>query len=361
MRRGLIVLLLTLAAAAGLPQGAAAVPTISFSCTPAPSNCEGWYRAPVTVHWDWGPSGAPHVGCDSNDPVTADTASDVRSCEVTDGVTIKVSVPLKVDMTPPLVTGATPSRPADANGWYRSPLQVAFTGTDATSGLFGCTSAGYGGPDGSATVAGTCTDNAGNVSAPSAFGLRYDTTAPSVKKVDAVAGDGVVRLRWAVTGATTVQVWRSPGRAGAARSLLDTRPSGTVNDRGVRNGRRYDYSVRATDDAGNATTRVDSVVPGRRLLGPAPGAQVDEPPLLRWTEVRHARYYNVQLFRNGRKVLSAWPAKPRLQLERSWRFGGDRFRLKPGLYRWLVWPGRGSRAKSDYGPLIGRRNFTIAP
>ena len=72
-----------------------------------------------------------------------------RYCEVEDGngLRTRVGVPLRVDMTPPVVSAPTPSRPPDANGWYRSPLQVAFSGTDATSGLASCTSTTYCGPD----------------------------------------------------------------------------------------------------------------------------------------------------------------------------------------------------------------------
>jgi hypothetical protein len=75
--------------------------------------------------------------------------------------------------------------------------------------------------------------------------------------------------------------------------------------------------------------------------------------------VRGARYYNVQLLRGDRKILSMWPARARLQLKRAWRFDGHRRRLRAGRYRWLVWPGRGPRSESDYGPLIGARAFTV--
>jgi hypothetical protein len=361
MRRALVVVAIALAAA--LPADAAAVPTISFSCEPAPASCEGWYRRPVTVHWEWVPTNATVLGgCNSNDPVDFDTAGEVRYCKVTDGQAVTVELPLAVDMTPPVVTGATASRPTDANGWYRSPVQVAFSGTDATSGLAGCTSATYGGPDNpSATVSGTCRDEAGNVSQASAFGLRYDATAPTVKRVDADPGDRMVRVDWSVAGASAVELWRSPGLEGASQSVVNRNTNGKLVDRKVRNGRRYDYRLLAVDEAGNLAMRTFSATPGRRLLGPAIGAQVDGPPLLRWTKVRGADYYNVQLFRGGRKILSAWPAKPRFELERTWRFQGDRFRLKPGRrYRWMVWPGRGKRSRNDYGPLIGRGTFTVA-
>ena len=98
----------------------------------------------------------------------------------------------------------------------------------------------------------------------------------------------------------------------------------------MRNGRRYRYTLRATDAAGNTAQASVTARPGRRLLGPANGARLSAPPRLRWTGVRGARYYNVQLFRDGHKVLSAWPRRAHLSLQRSWRFAGQRHRLRRG-------------------------------
>ena len=50
-----------------------------------------------------------------------------------------------------------------------SPVAFAFAGTDATSGIAGCSSPSYGGADGSSvSVTGTCTDVAGNASSMAA-------------------------------------------------------------------------------------------------------------------------------------------------------------------------------------------------
>src|SRR5262249_1832941 len=88
-------------------------------------------------------------------------------------------VPIKIDATPPTVT-ASAARAPDSNGWYNHAVGVGFSGTDSLSGVASCTSATYGGPDnGSASVAGTCTDNAGN-SATTTFGFKYDGTPPNV-------------------------------------------------------------------------------------------------------------------------------------------------------------------------------------
>jgi len=94
----------------------------------------------------------------------------------------QLGVTIKKDATPPTVTGGSPSRGPDSNGWYNHPVDINFNGSDATSGLAGCNSTTYGGPDtASASFSGTCSDNAGNVSAPASFGpIQYDATPPSV-------------------------------------------------------------------------------------------------------------------------------------------------------------------------------------
>ena len=60
-------------------------------------------------------------------------------------------------------------------------------------------------------------------------------------------------------------------------------------------------------------------------------------------------------------MLSAWPRRASLQLKQEWRFRGKRRRMKPGEYRWYVWPGDGPRSANRYGARIGRRSFTVAP
>ena len=88
---------------------------------------------------------------------------------------------LKYDGTAPAVTGAQPARGPNGNGWYRDDVSVAFSGTDQLSGIRSCTTPTYSGPDsGAASVSGTCTDEAGNVSNLSTFGLKFDSTDPFV-------------------------------------------------------------------------------------------------------------------------------------------------------------------------------------
>jgi hypothetical protein len=97
------------------------------------------------------------------------------------------------------------------------------------------------------------------------------------------------------------------------------------------------------------------------LFAPPPNAHVLSPPLLRWLPAKSASYYNVQLFHNGQKVLSAWPRSPMLRLRSTWRFQRREYRLAPGAYRWYVWPAYGRRALARYGSLLGQSAFSVAP
>jgi hypothetical protein len=347
-----------------VPARAGAVPTVRFECTPAPEDCTGWYRSDVRIEWTVLPSTATVVAGCQNRTITNDTPLTNEYCSARDGQTVTVEVPISVDKTPPVVTAGRAERGADFNGWYNHPVAVAFTGSDQTSGILSCTTPTYAGPDASsALVFGTCIDKAGNISSPFAYGLRFDGTAPPLANLKARVGDRRVNVRWETSGeAEYVEVVRSPGLGSAASSVVFRGPGSKFEDTKVRNRERYVYAVRVRDAAGNSVDRTVSAVPQPHLVSPARLTRVTlgQRPVLRWTPVRRARYYNVQLFRNGRKVLSAWPEKARYRLKRSWTYAGKRRRLGPGKYRWVVWPGYGQRSKSDYGEPLGPRTFRIA-
>lgn len=121
------------------------------------------------------------------------------------------------------------------------------------------------------------------------------------------------------------------------------------------------FMVRAIDAAGNvdavpavAQWTIGAAVSA--LFAPAAGARVTRPPLLHWRAVPRASYYNVQLYKAGRKVLTAWPRRTRLQLQMRWRFNGRAERFRPGLYRWYVWPAYANRR---FGKLLGTSTFVF--
>ena len=67
-------------------------------------------------------------------------------------------------------------------------------------------------------------------------------------------------------------------------------------------------------------------------------------------------HFNAQVYRNGRKILSRWPTKPRLKLPSSWKEHGRTYRLRPGVYTWIVWP---AYSKTRYGRMLGQSSFKI--
>jgi hypothetical protein len=353
MRRAAFAVV-AVAAGLALPATAAAQPEVNRTCNGSTS-CDRWFTSPVLLEWTY--AGTVQTGC-RNEWFRQDTAGSLRSCSVLfGGEGASKSVTIRLDQTPPSITEAVPNRPPDHDGWYTHAVTFVPRAADATSGLLGCEPVTYAGPDtADARIVATCRDNAG-LSASRTFPLRYDATPPDVSTVTLRTGDRVVRLSWP-PGASASLV-RTPGTDGAASAVLYEGPGRSFTDREVRNGRRYRYVLTLADAAGNAASREVAAVPEPRLLVPVRRATIAAPPLLRWTPVRGARYYNVQLFRGGRKILSAWPRRTALQLKATWRYRGKRYRLKPGQYRWYVWPGKGRREKNEYGPRIGARSFVV--
>ena len=319
------------------------------------SGTNGWYTSNVTVNWVvTPPPDSESSGC-LTVTYTADTPGTNRTCSATWGsIHIDFTVTIKIDKTAPAVH-AVPSRPPDVNGWYNHPVPVSFAGSDATSGLAGCSSTTYSGPDnGNASVAGTCTDNAGNVGSAT-YGFSYDATPPSLAKVTAKHGDRSVLLAWTASPDTQVeQVARS--RGSNPSKLIYRGTAHALRDKGLRPGAKYHYTVTAFDVAGNSATQALTVTGTGRLVNPVPGERVSSRPHLAWLPVKGARYYNVQLFRGGR-ILTAWPRHGHFKLPRSWVYHGHHYRLRPGVYRWYVWPGFGLLAQAHYGRLLGGSTF----
>jgi hypothetical protein len=357
----LVPLLVAAPSANGLPSDETPpVITISIFGT---LGLNGWYRTNVTVNWHiTEPDGPFQSNCQFATTLTVDTPGTELTCEATsDGGTASVRKTFKIDKTPPTVAaGAT--RLPDANGWYNHVLTVSFTGADATSGLAGCDATNYGGPDNAAaSVAGTCRDMAGNVS-PSAWNFKYDATPPTLSAVSTKRGNQSAQLIWHASSDTQrVEIARAPGRNGAGSSVVYQGAASSYTDSNLTVGRNYRYRITGFDAASNRVDQTVTLTASGRLLSPSPGEKVtaSAPPTLTWTPVKKASYYNLQLIR-GRKVLSVWPARANFRLPRAWSYLGRRYRLRPGVYRWYVWPGRGPRSENRYGDLLGSSSFVVS-
>jgi hypothetical protein len=265
-----------------------------------------------------------------------------------------------------------------------SDAPLLLTGNDAATFVFGSSDGGVGyqcslddgvfascsSPaafegltDGTHTFRVAAVDAAGNVGGPLVYTWTVDTTPP----------DGVSALRAHVSYRRTTLVWQLPANPDFdhvtlfVRAPRSTKAVAAYTGTGTRyrllkldNSRTYRYSVVSYDSLGNASGAVTvAIPPSSLLLAPRPGARVGRSPAFEWSPAPGARFYNVQLYRNGRKVLSTWPRSSRLRLPARWSYGGRAHHLARGWYDWYVWPRFGRGSSAHYGALLGSSSFRV--
>lgn len=285
-----------------------------------------------------------------------------------------------IDMVPPetTITSTPPATSTDASASFTfgsSEPGSTFVCSFDAAGFSPCTSlqvyAGLG--DGAHTFRVAAIDAAGNSDAsPASYSWLIAGVGPAT--VDHTPPGNVTRLRRHVGYRLLQLAWKSPSDSDFdhVEVLVSTSPKSlprTVVYRGrgdkytntrFKNGLYYRYAVVSYDHAMNASHGTGLVVrPGVLLRAPADGGVVRRPPLLAWSMISKATYYNVQLYYGTQKVLSAWPKGEKLAVRRSWVYAGRRFQLKAGLYSWYVWPGFGPRSMGRYGQLLGESTFRV--
>jgi hypothetical protein len=348
------LLLVAVATAVTLPGSAGGVrnqaaPAITASVS-GTGGSPGWYVSDVTVAWSVAdPQGIRETrGCDTRTFTQETTRTDVTCWAISQaGFESSTTVTLRIDKTPPAVR-ASLDREADFNGWYTRPVNVRFSGGDAVSGLASCSSLlTYAGPDTpSGQVSGTCRDRAGNQSSGT-VALKYDATAPVV--TEAIPARTPDRYGW-YNQAVAFSFTGADATSGTASCSTATY-SGPNNEQASVTGTCW-------DNAGHASApRVFWFRYSRPLVTPVSGQNVGLPVRLDWVNVEGARFYNVQIWKGSRKILSVWPSGNSYTVKRSWRFGGKRYALERGKrYRWYVWP----RVNGRYGALLGGGIFNVA-
>ena len=240
-----------------------------------------------------------------------------------------------------------PAAPNGANGWYVGPVTVTwhFSGDARNASCPAVQTLEADTPGTQLTCSATGPANASAQNTTEV--IRIDRTPPALAPMHAVMGLGQATLRWSPPADAVLSIARlatTPG--GAPRPLrADWIGTGHALDRRLAPGVTYSWLLTATDQAGNTSTSLAS------------GAW--QPPMLHWRRRHHARYYNVQLFRGRKQVLSAWPRRSHFAVPAEWRQKGRRRHLGPGRYRWYVWPGFGRRSARDYGRLVRRGRFTV--
>ncbi len=300
------------------------------------------------------PFGATVVRC---------TARDTRGNETTAAFTLTVR-----DNTPPKFENVPDDIRQKVDG--PGPAVVMFdepTATDTVDGsaVVSCDPASADEfPLGSTSVTCTATDLHKNTGVVAFDVVVEDLTPPG--PLASFAGRFVgkaVKLTWRLPAGDVkgVEVSRSPGKSGATSAVVYRGSGRSYTDGSVTPGVKYRYRATSFDAAGNRSKPAVAEVAATTsaLLAPADGVRLSSPPLLRWIASAAASYYNVQLYRHGRKIFTQWPKGPSLQLPSAWTFDGHRERLTKGVYVWYVWPGLGPLSAARYGALLGRSSFVI--
>jgi large repetitive protein len=147
------------------------------------SNANGWYAADVTVTFTCADTlsgvdvcpGPVQLGEGANQSAHG-SSTDAASNSATAAVS-----GINIDKTAPSLVG-TPTTPPDQNGFYRGPVTIAWTCTDALSGIApgACPANSTITGNGDGLFAGAMvTDRAGNVIVASSAAVNIDQTAPT--------------------------------------------------------------------------------------------------------------------------------------------------------------------------------------
>ena len=119
----------------------------------------------------------------------------------------------------------------------------------------------------------------------------------------------------------------------------------------LRPGKSGHLALYAYDRSGNVSRPARRVVSLASLipLRPLTGSTVAAAPLLTWKRKDGSAYYNVQIFRDGKRIAVGWPSQPAYRLPVRL--------LEPGTYTWLVWPALRRESGTVFADLIGRATF----
>jgi hypothetical protein len=246
-------------------------PTITGGRTP-PANSFGWNDGPVEVRFACAdnPGGSGVGACGPGVTLEAETTAQgqtVAGVAVDNAGNISTPAtvgPIKIDLTPPTLVGAT-TAPANAAGWYRGDVTVHWTAQDGLSGIDPATQ-----PaddvitgEGAALVAGPASvaDRAGNVGTASVTGIRIDRTPPTIAATTTASPNSSGWYNRAVAVHFTCEDALSGVVACASDVVLD------------RDGTGQSAAGAAEDAAGNrASATIDGINVDSRA--PATGADV---------------------------------------------------------------------------------------
>jgi hypothetical protein len=258
----------------------------------------------------------------------------------------------------PTLTGT-----AGDSGWFTSGVRVKWTVSGETS-TTGCDTQYLTADTPGTTIA--CTATAPGDSVTHTVTVPIDQTPPNaVVATPARPPDlglsytAPLPITWSATDATSgIATCTSLTYAGPDGPAVA--PTGTCRDRAGNVSAplpfTFSYDTTAPSTAPLVAATGAPVANQAAATGTpsAPAKTKAKRPAVTWRAQPKAKYYNLQLFRNGRKILSAWPTVNHYTLKARWQYHGHTYTLSAGRYRWYVWPGYGPRAAHRYGRLLAK-------
>ncbi len=224
-------------------------PTVTGVGTPA-ANAFGWRKADTAIAWTAadGGSGIATGPTPASDSVNSETPADgvTKTSTATDrvGNEGKGSLVVKLDKTPPSINASRSPAP-NSFTWNNSDVTVAFTCSDALSGIDTCTGGGsvvVSTEGTNQSVPGEAVDKAGNKTTGGVSGINIDKTKPTLSGAPTSSAnlDGWYNADVAVGWTAT------DDRSG----VVGTPANGTISGEGI--GLYATASV--SDKAGNSTS-----------------------------------------------------------------------------------------------------------
>jgi hypothetical protein len=101
--------------------------------------------------------------------------------------------------------------------------------------------------------------------------------------------------------------------------------------------------------------RASEASPEGEVIPPVAGT---EDVTLRWPQAKGADFYNVVLWRSGRRVVDLWPRTNRLELSDGATSDGRK--LAPGRYQWFAFAAYTNDGKTRFGHSLANGEFRIA-